>query len=286
MFTVSEALYRWATLQRIPVFFEPGYPREDFPQCDVEQALPLTDTAVSLGGDGTFLRMAGALYGFDHTLIGINLGQLGFLTEFSATDLIDTLEKVKSETLPIKKRPYLSITLTTKNGDQETFKAINDMVINKAALSRIIGVDVFVGDDPMGEIRGDGMIVSTPIGSTAYSLAAGGPILFPTLEALTITPICPHTLTNRPLIISMDSRVTLRVVDDPYSSADIDVYLSIDGQRGHMIACEDTVCVERDPKTINLLSNPNHTYFDVLRNKLRMGGSITQKNGCQPHEPC
>lgn len=270
-------LLQFAQNKHIPIYFEPSYPDPHFPRLDISAALKKTDTAISLGGDGTFLRMAGALYGYKHVLIGVNLGYLGFLTEISSDEMTAALEAyIEGRSCHIRQRPYLSVTVTeTTTQHKAQFFAINDCVINRSALSRIIGVEVTVDPEIIGIIRGDGLIVSTPLGSTAYSLAAGGPIVYPSLPALTITPICPHTLSNRPVVIPMDKTVTLRLSDwGVPSHRELDVYLSIDGQRGQAITPEHTIFIRKNTKNLHILANPRHTYFDVLRSKLKLGERV------------
>jgi NAD+ kinase len=265
-----DRLQQWSRTHRIPCFLEPnpGKPVDS----PMETLLKQTSVALSLGGDGTFLRMAGHLRGQEHILIGVNLGTLGFLTEFHHEDLIPTMEAYAAGQLSVLTRPYLSVHLTHPQKPPEAFYALNDAVITKAALSRIITVEIGVGQESVGNLAGDGVIISTPQGSTAYSLAAGGPIIHPDLKALAITPICPHMLTNRPIVIPVMEPVHLRVADCPVSPFDnIEVYLSIDGQRGHTIDCHHKITVQENEAYLHILKNPNRHFFDVLREKLKLG---------------
>lgn len=271
--STAKLLLSWAQKYKIPIFFEPNFPDKSFPRKEIQDAFPLTDTAISLGGDGTFLAMARMLHPAEnataqHTLVGVNLGRFGFLTEFTADEIIDNLEALKNDTAEFRLRPYICVELYTQK-KKEVFYGINDAVITKASLARIIGVEIWVDQQYIGNIRGDGVIVATPTGSTGYSLAAGGPIVYPKLEAFSITPISPHTLTSRPIMAPMSMSVELKVEEKNYS----EVFLSIDGQEGHAIPGGSRVTVTKNDHHLKILANPKRSYWEILREKLKLGST-------------
>ena len=163
-----------------------------------EDLAELVDAIVVFGGDGTLLSVARSIRGRDTLILGVNMGSLGFLTEITLDELFPTLEQLLAGKQRIDRRSMLKIELHSTNGSVRTFHALNDVVINKGAVARIISMDAFINEDFIAHFLADGMIISTPTGSTAYSLSAGGPVLYPTLDSVVLTPICSHTLTNRP----------------------------------------------------------------------------------------
>lgn len=263
----AKTLLAWAQKHQIPIFFQPDFPDSSFPRKSLSEALSLTDTAVSLGGDGTFLAMARILHSTQHTLMGVSLGSFGFLTEMNLSEMTSFLDIHHTGDSQLRMRPYIRVDLHNGSKKPETFYGINDAVITKASLSRIIGVDIWVDHQHIGMVRGDGVIVATPIGSTGYSLAAGGPIVYPMLEALSITPISPHTLTYRPIMAPMNKIIELHVEKEARS----EIFLSIDGQQGHLISPGSKVTVTQDTHQLKVLANPNRTYWEVLRTKMKLG---------------
>ncbi len=228
----------------------------------VEQA----DLMVVLGGDGTLLSVARTAGPREVPVLGVNLGGLGFLTEIPLDELYPILGGVlDGEVRPIRR---LMLTCGVERGARRVaeYVALNDAVINKGAMSRIIDLETSINGEYVTTYRADGLIVSTPTGSTAYCLAAGGPILYPTLGALVLTPICPHTLTNRPLVVPDD--VTIEIVQ---GSASEEVSLTLDGQIGFHLQHRDAVVVRRAPKMLSLIASPKRNYFEVLRTKLKWG---------------
>ena len=221
---------------------------------------------VVLGGDGTLLSATRALAGQRVPILAVNLGGLGFLTSVTREELYPVLEQVLDGRHNTSERMMLDAH-TFRNGKVvERQTALNDAVINKAALARMLDFDVYVDSAPVGRYRADGLIVATPTGSTAYSLAAGGPIVHPQLDAFVITPICPHMLTNRPLVIPDTARVEIDI-----AAGEEPVYLTLDGQIGFQLQPSDRVVVTKSKNRVAFIRSPQKTYFEVLRSKLRWG---------------
>ena len=225
----------------------------------------LSDILLVFGGDGTLLSAARLVGKFSTPILGVNLGTLGFLTETSREDLIPSLERLLAGEYRISRRWKLAVELRRQKQSVASFEALNDAVINKGALARIISLEAYSGSDFIANFLADGLIVATPTGSTAYSLAAGGPILFPSESLIAITPICPHTLTNRPLILPATNqvRVLLRSGDE--------VMLTVDGQVGCAMQEGDELICTRSEKPIELIQPGSTTFFDILRQKLKWG---------------
>lgn len=223
------------------------------------------DLVVVLGGDGTLLSVTrGDLGGTP--VLGINLGTLGFLTEHPAESLFPVLHEVLEGRAQIEERERLEVSVHTPGREPVVRRALNDAVINKTALARMIVLSVHVNDDFVSRFRADGLIVATPTGSTAYNLSAGGPILYPTLGIMLITPICPHTLTNRPIGIALDSVVEIRL-----ESLSEEVYLTLDGQEGFPLTPRDLVRIRRSPEPVRLVRDHSSSFFQVLHHKLKWG---------------
>jgi NAD+ kinase len=224
------------------------------------------DLIVVLGGDGTILSIS-RLTGLRQVpILGVNLGGLGFLTEITLPELFSTLEAVLKEDYAVSHRRMLVAQVQRAGASAGEYEALNDLVINKTAPSRIVELETFVNGEYVATYRADGLIVASPTGSTAYCLSAGGPILYPTLPALVVIPICPHTLTNRPLVLP-DS-VKIEVVQ---RSAGEDVHLTVDGQVDVVLQHRDSVIVQRSAHVITLVKSPKLNYFELLRTKLRWG---------------
>jgi NAD+ kinase len=226
----------------------------------------LVDALVVLGGDGTLLA-ASRLLEKPIPVLGVNFGSLGFLTEITLDDLYPALEGVLAGRYEHEDRRLLRAVVHRKGRPDVTADVLNDVVITKAGPSRIIEVDVTVDGSFVSSFRADGIIVSSPTGSTAYNLAAGGPILHPTLPAVVITPICPHMLTNRPLVVSDEARVEVRL----RAGRDVEVYAALDGQETFAFSDGDHVAVTGSPRRLKLVKAPGRDYFTVLRTKLKWG---------------
>jgi NAD+ kinase len=227
------------------------------------------DLIVLLGGDGTLIGMARrvARAGVDVPIAGVNFGSLGFLTEITLGDLYPSLEGVLDGTAPIEERMMLHAKVLRGGGCFTDELVLNDVVITKAALSRIIELSVSIGSDRVMQVRADGLIVATPTGSTAYNLAAGGPIVQPVVDALLLTPIAPHMLTNRPLVVTGTSTISV----EPNMNGNDEVFVTFDGQSGHALQADDVVTIERASRPLCLVRSAQRSYFDVLRQKLKWG---------------
>jgi NAD+ kinase len=226
------------------------------------------DLIVVLGGDGTFLSIARLMKARSIPVMGINMGQLGFLTEIKKHETLQTLNDIINGIPPlINERALLEVTLLRKNKVIFQGPVVNDAVISKGAIARIIGIQIWVNDQWVHNIRADGVIVSTTTGSTAYSLAAGGPIVDPSLPALIITPICPHSLTLRPLVIPDNTVVKMCLTDRPGH-----VLLTLDGQDAVDLKEDDIITVKRFKKhSLKVLSSPTRDFYSLLREKLKFG---------------
>jgi NAD+ kinase len=225
----------------------------------------LVDLLVVLGGDGTLLSMARAIGDLGVPILGVNLGGLGFLTATTLDEMRPALEAVVAGRMATEERMMLAARLVRSGHTIGEYSALNDVVITKSAMSRIVDLSVSVGGRHATAYRADGLIISTPTGSTAYNLSTGGPILFPTMDAVVLTPIAPHTLSNRPIVIPGAERIEVTLLDDQ------DVMLTMDGQVGVPLRARDTVEVEKATARIRLLRFPQKDFFSVLRTKLKWG---------------
>jgi NAD+ kinase len=223
------------------------------------------DLVVVLGGDGTLLSMARALGGRSVPLLGVNLGELGFLTATTLDEMLPALQATLEGRMAVDERMLLTVRVVRRGHPVGEYAALNDVVIMKSAMSRIIGLSVSVEGGHATAYRADGLIVATPTGSTAYSLSAGGPILFPTMDALVLTPICAHTLTNRPIVLPGAHRVAVTLLTDQ------EVMVTVDGQVGVGLQEHDVVEVGRAPARVRLVRFPDKDFFSVLRTKLKWG---------------
>ena len=233
----------------------------------LSEVLEGVDAVVALGGDGTMLQAVRELHGLNIPLIGVNIGSLGFMTSVAEQDLSAALECLRDETFVISERTVADCAVSCENGN-ERYRALNDVVIASGPSSRVITLDVTVNDDPVTSYVCDGLIVSTPTGSTGHSLSAGGPILTPDARAFVISPICPHTLSSRPLVLPDTSEIRI-VLGERCPQA----RLSVDGQVGLMLNKCNSVRVRRCDQNVRFLHLPDYDYFEVLRQKLRWRGS-------------
>jgi NAD+ kinase len=224
------------------------------------------DMIMVLGGDGTLLSVSRHVKRGDVPILGVNLGSLGFLTEVSVEELPSVLEHVFKNDYEISKRIMLDVIVI--RGGENIFELVtlNDAVITKDTLARIIDIETYVDDEYLTTIRGDGLIVSTPTGSTGYSLAAGGPIIYPSLKNIVLSPICPHMLTNRPIILPECVKIRALLL-----SADERVVLTLDGQIGIPLEYGDEVIMKKSMHTVSLIKSLQRGYFEILRTKLKWG---------------
>lgn len=223
------------------------------------------DLLIVLGGDGTLLSMARAVGDLGVPILGVNLGGLGFLTATTLDEMLPALDTLLAGGMEIEERMMLGAVLRRGGQVVGEYLALNDVVITKSAMSRIIDLSVSVGGRHAISYRADGLIISTPTGSTAYNLSAGGPILFPTMDAVVLTPIAPHTLSNRPIAVPGAQRIEIALLVDQ------DVMLTMDGQVGVPLRERDVVEVQKAPSRIRLVRFPQKDFFSVLRTKLKWG---------------
>lgn len=224
------------------------------------------DIAVVLGGDGTLLQVARSLAG-GPPILGVNMGRLGFLTEVSRAELYPAMLLVLDGRYQVEERTLFSVEHQSARREPSRYLVLNDAVIAKSALARILELTLRIDGQLVARYRSDGLIVSTPTGSTAYNLSAGGPIVHPSVDALVLTPIAPHALTNRPLVLPAGISIVLSPVIEPQS----DVVLTFDGQYGVSLEAGDVVEVTRAPRVLRLVHISSRTHFDMLRQKLKWG---------------
>ena len=271
--TVCE-LVTWLNERSITLVGTPELERdriENETGCPVDQA-PREDLAANvdlilvLGGDGTMIATARMLGDREVPVLGVNYGGLGYLAEFRIEELYQALESILAGNFRLDKRVMLGVELR-RGGELITRnRVLNDVVINKSALARIIEIEAYLNQRFVNSFRADGLIISTPTGSTAYNLSAGGPVIFPSMNAVVITPICPFTLSNRPIVVPDDATIELLLKTDQE-----EVTLTLDGQVGFSLKVEDCVVIRKSSVTFNLVQPSNRNYFDVLRDKLRWG---------------
>jgi len=255
----------WLQARGVEVFLEQETARQYPPTSSVTtpEDLPArVDVVAVFGGDGTFLYAARLVAGSGVPLLGINLGSLGFLTEVKLEEMHAAFERLLSGQYWLGERVFLDVKVSRQGTQLAQYLALNDAVINKGALARIIEMEVSVNSELVTITRADGLIISTPTGSTAYSLAAGGPILYPTLGAFIITPICPHTLSNRPVVVPDGASVGVCLRHGS------EVMLTVDGQVGTPLMQGDCIRFEKAAATIRLIQATESTFFKLLREKL------------------
>ena len=232
------------------------------------------DRVVVLGGDGTLLGAARKVGRYGVPILGVNLGGLGFLTGIPHKRLYPAIEMMLEGQLEIESRLMLETKVIRKDKEICRFLVLNDVVINKGALARIIDLDVHINEEFLTTFKADGLIISTPTGSTAYNLSAGGPILYPTMATFILTPICPFTLTNRPIILPDSDTIVIRMGRESEER----VSLTFDGQVGFDFFHGDKVLIYKSKEKINLIKSPDQSYFEILRTKLMWGGATYNKN--------
>jgi NAD+ kinase len=235
-------------------------------QLNHDELAASVDLMLVLGGDGTMIATARMLGDHEVPVLGVNYGGLGYLAEFRIEELYLALESILNGNYRLDRRVMLAAELLRGSEVLTRMRVLNDVVINKSALARIIEIEVYLNEQFVNSFRADGLIVSTPTGSTAYNLSAGGPVIYPSMNAIVITPICPFTLSNRPLVVPDDSDIELRLKTERE-----DVVLTLDGQVGTPMQVDDRVVIRKSHSTFNLVQPMNRNYFDVLRDKLRWG---------------
>ncbi len=239
---------------------------EESSKYEVRPSPEPVDLVVVLGGDGTLLKAARLFGHLGAPILGVNLGGLGFLTEISLEELRQLFEGILQGEYQTENRMVLTARIVREGEVHPVIPFLNDVVINKGALARIIDLETSIGGQFLTSYRGDGLIVATPTGSTAYNLSAGGPILHPALKTILLTPICPFTLTNRPIILQDDA-----VIDILLGTKASEVWLTFDGQVGYPLKAGDVVQVQKSVKSVQLIKTPFKNYFEILRTKLKWG---------------
>ncbi len=224
------------------------------------------DLMLVLGGDGTMIATARMVGDAEVPVMGVNYGGLGYLAEFPLEELFPALAEVLAGKYHIQQRLMLSVELWRGDELVTRNRVLNDVVVNKSALARIIEIEAYLDQQFVNLFRADGLIVATPTGSTAYNLSAGGPIIFPSMNAVVITPICPFTLSNRPIVVPDDSMIEVRLM-----TKNEEVALTLDGQVGFPLSAGDRAVIRKSKTAFNLVQPPSRNYFDVLRNKLKWG---------------
>jgi NAD+ kinase len=267
--TVVPPLVSWLRNRNLEVFVDEetkGCADADAPCVDRAALAERIDLLIVLGGDGTLLSGARALGSKKVPILAVNLGGLGFLSSVTLEELYPVLETVLSGGYTLSERMVLDANIVRDGQRVDGHSGLNDAVVTKTALARMLEFDLFIDGASVARYRADGLIVATPTGSTAYSLAAGGPIVHPRLDAMVVTPICPHMLTNRPLVIPDTACVEIDVAvgEEP-------VYLTLDGQVGFRIEKRDRIVITQSTNRVWLVQPPRKNYFDVLRSKLRWG---------------
>jgi NAD+ kinase len=267
--TVVPQLLEWCAARGIQPVLEKETaglsPQATGPMVGRSELPAQSDLLLVLGGDGTLLSMARLVGDLGVPILGVNLGGLGFLTALTKEELFPALEAFLAGGLVIEERIMLAAQVWRQGERLSEYAALNDVVITKSAMSRIINLAVSVDGQFATAYRADGLIISTPTGSTAYCLSAGGPIVFPTMPAIVLTPICSHTLTNRPIVLPADQRIEVTLQSDQ------DVMLTLDGQVGFALKEADVVAISQATARIRLLRFPQKHFFSVLRTKLKWG---------------
>lgn len=241
------------------------------PIVDTElEAVQGADWVIAIGGDGTLLKTARLIGASGTPILGVNTGTLGFMMQTTPDELVVALDHFVRGAYFLDKRMVLLARVKSEfkrqSDDSQVFAALNDIVIDKGAVCRVIELGITINDEYLNTVRADGMIIATPTGSTAYSLAAGGPIVTPSLDAMILSPICPHTLSNRAMVVSAEDRLLIEArADHP------NLMLTIDGQESLMVQPGDCVEIWRAPYTVQLIRYTNRSFFDVLRTKLKWG---------------
>ena len=235
-------------------------------QVESEKLAAEVDLMLVLGGDGTMIATARMIGDQEVPVLGVNYGGLGYLAEFRIEELYSALESILSGNYRLDRRVMLAVELRRGTEPPKTSRVLNDVVINKSALARIIEIETYFDRHYVSSFRADGLIVSTPTGSTAYNLSAGGPVIFPSMNAVVITPICPFTLSNRPIVVPDNAEIELLLKTD-----NEEVALTLDGQVGFAMKVADRVVIRKSRTTFNIIQPSNRNYFDVLRDKLRWG---------------
>ena len=268
------ALTKWLSERGIAFVGLPEIEREQIEHntgCEIqllsESEMPRqVDLMLVLGGDGTMIATGRMLGDNQVPVIGVNYGGLGYLAEFPIEEMFPALTAIFAGKYTVQQRLMLQVELWRGDELVTQSRVLNDVVVNKSALARIIEIKASLNDQFLNSFRADGLIVATPTGSTAYNLSAGGPIIYPSMSAMVITPICPFTLSNRPIVVPDDSVIEVSLITEKE-----EVALTLDGQVGFALQTRDRILISKSRTAFNLVQPPNRNYFEVLRNKLKWG---------------
>jgi NAD+ kinase len=273
----AEKLQAWLEKRGVTVYSEEMSPKGRMNEFSEDSSIThdILKCLIVLGGDGTMLGAARKAGRYGVPILGVNLGGLGFLTSIPLKRLYPCIEMMLNDRLEIEQRLMLETKVLRDGIEACRFPTLNDVVINKGALARIIDLDVYISDEFLTTFRADGLIISTPTGSTGYNLSAGGPILYPTMSNLILTPICPFTLTNRPLILPETVIVSIIMGKESEEK----VSLTFDGQVGFELLHGDRIIISKSESRIQLYKSPDQTYFEILRAKMMWGGVTYNKDG-------
>ncbi len=231
-----------------------------------EKMCKASDMLTALGGDGTLISLVRRSYLYDKPVLGVNAGNLSFLSDVVPEEMDSFIDKILSDRFRIDDRMVIEGRIVKKSGEEDTFYSFNDVVLTRPSISHMATIEAYVNDDHFNTYHGDGLIVSTPSGSTAYNLACGGPVVYPLTEAFILTPISPHSLTQRPLVTPADFRITLKAPEK--------VLIVVDGQEHYSLEKEDSLVITMAGRGAKLVHRLERNYFDILRDKLSWGGAL------------
>ena len=235
---------------------------------EIRQMAESVDLIVVFGGDGTILRLAHSLCGIEVPIVGVNIGRLGYLAGINPGEMCDVLTAILLGHLDIEKRMMLDVFIYISGQEPKHHVVLNDIAISRGHFRRMVGMDTFIDDKYLATFEGDGIIVATPTGSTAYSLSAGGPIIHPQMSCIVITPLCPHTLTNRPLISPAYVSVTMKMTTTTHAPG---AMVALDGMISYDLSAGDIISVKQSPFVTRMISSPLRSYWEILRTKLGWG---------------
>ena len=261
--TEAKKLGQWLRQRSFEVYCEPGVNLcEGAKPLTSESHVDQVDLLVVLGGDGTYLKAIRLLNGRQTPIVGVNLGSLGFLTDNRLGELYPMMEAALSQQMDKRPRSVLHISVD----HQTQFLALNDMVIERGDRTQLLNIGIYCDDQLVTETKADGVVVASPTGSTAYNLAAGGPLLHPQVKAMVVTPICPHSLTTRPMIFPDDRALNFRIMGENQGAQ-----LTVDGHKGMDISWKHELVVKRHSQDHQMMRHPSHNFFNLLREKLKFG---------------